>query len=273
MPRGPKKHLKRLNAPKHWMLDKLSGVFAPRPSAGPHKLRECLPLIILLRNRLKYALNRREVTKILMQRTVKVDHKIRTDVTFPTGFMDVITIDRVKENFRLLYNVKGKFALRKIKADEAKFKLCKVRRAQVGPKGIPYISTHDGRTIRYPNPNIKQNDTIKLNLETNKIEETVKFGVGNLVMVTAGRSTGRVGVLKRIEKHPGSYHIVYVEDLAGREFATRQENVFAIGTGKKSLVSLPRGGGVKLGIVEERKQKQKQAAAAGAGATPAVATS
>lgn len=24
---GPKKHLKRLNAPKHWMLDKLSGIF------------------------------------------------------------------------------------------------------------------------------------------------------------------------------------------------------------------------------------------------------
>lgn len=27
MPTGPKKHLKRLNAPKHWMLDKLSGIF------------------------------------------------------------------------------------------------------------------------------------------------------------------------------------------------------------------------------------------------------
>ena len=24
---GPKKHLKRLNAPKHWILDKLSGIF------------------------------------------------------------------------------------------------------------------------------------------------------------------------------------------------------------------------------------------------------
>ena len=34
MPRGPKKHLKRLNAPKHWMLDKLGGVFAPKPSPG-----------------------------------------------------------------------------------------------------------------------------------------------------------------------------------------------------------------------------------------------
>ena len=34
MARGLKKHLKRLNAPKHWMLDKLGGVFAPKPSPG-----------------------------------------------------------------------------------------------------------------------------------------------------------------------------------------------------------------------------------------------
>jgi hypothetical protein len=34
MARGLKRHLKRLNAPKHWMLDKLGGVFAPKPSPG-----------------------------------------------------------------------------------------------------------------------------------------------------------------------------------------------------------------------------------------------
>jgi len=109
----------------------------------------------------------------------------------------------------------------------------------------------------------KVNDTIKLNLESNQIEETIKFGAGCLVMVTGGRSTGRVGILKEIEKHPGSHHIVYVEDLAGRSFATRLDNVFALGVGRKALVSLPRGGGVKLGIVEARnKQRQVEAAAA-----------
>ncbi|KAF5914039.1 hypothetical protein HPG69_010198 [Diceros bicornis minor] len=37
------------------MLDKLTGVLAPRPSTSPHKVRECLPLKIFLRNRLKHA--------------------------------------------------------------------------------------------------------------------------------------------------------------------------------------------------------------------------
>jgi len=63
--RGHRKHLKRLHAPKHWMLDKLGGVFAPKPSSGPHKTRECLPMIIFLRNRLKYALTYVEAKKFV----------------------------------------------------------------------------------------------------------------------------------------------------------------------------------------------------------------
>jgi small subunit ribosomal protein S4e len=87
MARGPKKHLKRINAPRSWMLDKIGGVFAPRPSCGPHKLRNSLPLVVILRNRLKYALNYHEVVKIVMQRTIQIDGKVRTDKTYPTGLM------------------------------------------------------------------------------------------------------------------------------------------------------------------------------------------
>ena len=125
------------------MLDKLGGVFAPRPSTGPHKLRESLPLVIFLRNRLKYALNNSEVTKIVMQRLIKVDGKVRTDSNYPAGFMgkfivkfiglqssvsynwfclspDVITIEKTGEFFRLVYDVKGRFAIHRITAEEAK---------------------------------------------------------------------------------------------------------------------------------------------------------
>jgi len=197
---------------------------------------------------------------ILMQRVIKVDGKVRTDQTYPAGFMDVISIERTAEHFRLLYNVKGKFSLHRIKPEETTFKLLKVKRAQLGPKGIPFISTHDGRTIRYPHPDIKPNDVVKFNLQTNKIEETIKFGLGNLVMIVGGRNLGRVGVLKTIEKHPGSHTIIHVEDFAHKTFATRLENVFAIGVDKKgSLVSLPKGHGVKLSILEEKRQRQKGA--------------
>lgn len=239
------------------MLDKLSGVFAPRPSSGPHKLRECLPLIILIRNRLKFALTKREVTMILMQRLVKVDNKVRTDANFPAGFMDVISIDKVKNgNFRLLYDVKGRFAIQRITSSEAKFKLCKVRNRTVGPKGVPLILTHDGRTARYPDPLIKINDTVRLDLETGKITDFIKFEPGNMVMITGGRNLGRVGIIERKEKHPGSIDICHIKDSAGQQFATRVGNVFVIGKGTKSLVSLPRGNGIKKSVLQESLEKR-----------------
>ncbi|CAA6662378.1 unnamed protein product [Spirodela intermedia] len=264
MARGLKKHLKRLNAPRHWMLDKLGGAFAPKPSSGPHKARECLPLILILRNKLKYALTYRDVIAILMQRQVLVDAKVRTDKTYPAGFMDVISIPKTNENFRLLYDTKGRFRLHRIKDEEAKFKLCKVRSVQFGEKGIPYLNTYDGRTIRYPDPLIKANDTIKLDLENNKIVDFIKFDVGNVVMVTGGRNTGRVGLIKNREKHKGSFETVHIQDATGHEFATRLGNVFTIGKGSKPWVSLPKGKGVKQSIIEEAR---KRAAAAAAAAT------
>jgi len=262
MVRGPKKHLKRLNAPRHWMLDKMSGVFAPRPSTGPHKLRECLPLVILLRNRLKYALTRREVTFIVMQRLIKVDGKIRTDATYPTGFQDVISIEKTNEQFRLLFDTKGRFTLQPITGEEAKYKLGKVRRVAIGNKGVPNVSVHDGRTIRYPDPLIQVNDTVKIDLETGKITDFIKFDIGNIAMATAGRNLGRIGVITHREKHPGSFDIVHIKDAAGQQFATRIQNVFVIGKGNKALISLPKEKGIRKSILEEAESRRKKEAVA-----------
>ncbi|ONM19740.1 40S ribosomal protein S4-3 [Zea mays] len=55
-----------------------------------------------------------------------------------------------------------------------------------------------------------RNGTIKIDLETNKIMDYIKFDVGNVVMVTGGRNTGRVGVINNREKHKGSFETIHV---------------------------------------------------------------
>jgi small subunit ribosomal protein S4e len=258
MTRGPKKHLKRLNAPKHWMLDKLTGVYAPKPSPGPHKGRESLPLIIFLRNRLHYALTGQEVTKILKQNYIKVDGRVRTDKTFPAGFMDVITIEKTSENFRLIYDVKGRFCVHRITPEEARYKLCRINKLGMGQKGVPYLVTHDARTIRYPNPDIKVNDSCIVDISTGQITEFVHFDTGNLCMITGGHNIGRVGVITSRDKHPGSFDIVHVKDATGAIFATRLANIFVIGRGKQALVSIPRQKGIRITIAEEREKRLGQ---------------
>jgi len=73
--KGQRKIMKRVAAPKMWYLGKLNGVYATKPSAGPHKTRECIPLNVLLQQRLKYALSRDEARKIVLDKEglIKVD--------------------------------------------------------------------------------------------------------------------------------------------------------------------------------------------------------
>jgi len=145
----------------------------------------------------------------------------------------VISIEKSGEHFRLLYDVKGRFAIHRISEEEATYKLLKVRKVQLGAKGVPFIVTHDGRTIRYPDPAIKVNDVVKFDLVENKIVDHVKFEQGNvgffsfvrlgrwgrradpsslvlsqLVMLTGGRNQGRVGTIVHRERHLGGYDIV-----------------------------------------------------------------
>ncbi|KAI9927933.1 40S ribosomal protein S4 [Aspergillus wentii] len=209
---------------------------------------------------LKYALNGREVKAIMMQRLIKVDGKVRTDQTYPAGFMDVIGIEKTGENFRLIYDTKGRFTVHRIQAEEAEFKLCKVKRVQLGKGGIPFLVTHDARTIRYPDPAIKVNDTVKVDVATGKISDFVRFDTGVVVMATGGRNMGRVGVVTHRERHDGGFNVVHIKDAIDNTFATRESNVFVIGQ-DKPWISLPKGKGVKLSIAEERDRRRAHAIA------------
>jgi small subunit ribosomal protein S4e len=133
-----------------------------------------------------------------MRRNVKVDHKIRTDINYPAGFQDIVQIDASNENFRLLYDVKGRFTMHRVQPEEAQYKLVRVKSVakskkatsgrnpyQTGQRAaIPIATTHDGRTIRFADPDWKVNDTLKFNIATGKVEGHLKFEVGRLAMIT-----------------------------------------------------------------------------------------
>jgi small subunit ribosomal protein S4e len=115
-------------------------------------------------------------------------------------------------------------------------------------------------SIRYPDPAIKVNDTVKIDLATGKISDFIKFDTGVIAMVTGGRNMGRVGVITHRERHDGGFNIVHIKDAIDNSFATRESNVFVIGA-EKPWISLPKGKGVKLTIAEERDRRRAHAIA------------
>jgi len=255
--RGPKKHLKRIRAPKSWMLDRLGGVFTTRPSQGPHKLKESIPLHILLKNKLGYSLNNRETIRILKDKNneVKIDGKVRRDPKFPVGLMDVISIPKTGDLYRLFYDERRRFTLLKLKTKEGKdvkeatSKLCKVVRVEIGANKIPYLVTHDARTLRYPDPSIKIGDTIQYNYEKSAIEKHFSLAVGHKALVTNGNNLGRIGIIQSIVKKMGNVAVVTLKDEVGHTFNTRIGNIFVIGDTKVAC-QLPKAKGIKYTVGE-----------------------
>merc|ERR1711920_255585 len=82
----------------------------------------------------KFALIYREVKMIVMQRLIKVGGKVRTDLFYPAGFMDVVLIEKTKENLRLLHDTMKRLVLHKVVKKEASYKLCRGKKIHRGPK-------------------------------------------------------------------------------------------------------------------------------------------
>ena len=144
------------------------------------------------------------MTAICKRRLVKVDGKIRTDPRYPAGLMDVIELGKSNEQFRLIYDCKGRYCAHKIEPKEAEFKLCRVNKWFVGDKKVTHIVTHDGRTIRYAHPDIRLNDTVKYNLKTGEVDGFLKFKIGSVAMVTEVTSVGSASSATSRSKPPVS---------------------------------------------------------------------
>ncbi|KAG0439704.1 40S ribosomal protein S4 [Dictyocoela muelleri] len=243
MVRGPRKHLKRLAAPKSWLLDKSGGVYAPRPSTGPHKLEECIPLCILLSKKLGYAQNSKEIKHIMKNRMIMINGKVRTDPRYPVGIMDILSIPKTGETFRLLYNTSGRFFLHRLEKQE-NFTITKVIKKVIRKGKVPYIYTEDGGSFRYCDLEINVGDSVKVDLETRKVVEFLPIAEGNIVYLTRGKNMGCSGVIVGIDKD-----IVKIKDSNDRYFSTLKKNLLVIGK-EKSWISLGAQKGVKVSEYE-----------------------
>lgn len=255
MVRGPRKHLKRLAAPKSWLLDLKKGVFAPRPSTGPHNAKECIPVSLLLTDKLGYARTGKEVSHILKEKMVLINGRPRKDERFPVGLFDVLSIPKSGENFRILYNVAGRFILHPISAEEAKFKISVVRKRAIGKKNIPVVYTLDGGSYQFCDQEIIPGDSVKVDLESGRITEFLHLEVGHVALTRRGKNMGCVGVITNIEQKGLNEFVVTLKDKNGRVFATQKKNLILIGKDENLWVDLPEDKGVKLSVLDQSNLK------------------
>jgi small subunit ribosomal protein S4e len=196
-------------------------------SRGPHRKGESIPILLVIRDLLKYADNAREAKRIISEGLILVDKKPVKDPMYGVGLMDVVEIPKTKEYFRVLPG-KIRYFLKKIDGKESNIKPCKVINKTLVEKNVIQLNLHDGSNIMVDDGEYKPKDTVILELPGRKIKDWIKFDKGNIALVVRGRHSGKTGKIGEI--FPGSAihkSITTMEDLR-----TLTEYIFVIGKDK-----------------------------------------
>ncbi|UJG42429.1 MAG: 30S ribosomal protein S4e [Candidatus Heimdallarchaeum endolithica] len=233
---GGKKHLKRLVVSEHYPIHKKEYTFSVRPSPGPHAADVCIPTAIILRDLLKYARNISEVKKIIYERNVLVDGRVRLNRKYPVGFMDVFSLPKINEHYRMLY--KPKIGLRLVPIDEekAKVKFCQIVNKTTLKGGKTQLNLHDGRNIILSEDDYKiaaeytTHATVKISIPEQKILDKFDLEVGNYGLIISGRGMGQHGIIENISTHGTSKtKTATIRTTSGTTIETLYRYIFVIG--------------------------------------------
>jgi small subunit ribosomal protein S4e len=221
-----KKHIKRMAAPSSWAIPRKTSHWVTKPRPGPHGTDESMPLLAVVRDMLKLCDNSREARFIIGGRGVTVDGKVVTDYKYPVGLMDVVTILKTKQNFRMLVDYKSKLHLVEIDEAEKGWKLARIDNKSSIKKGKVQLNLHDGRCIVLPKDQYKTGDVLKIELPSQKVMKVYKLEKGNLALLIGGSHPGTIQTIEEyhIRRGSASNLIIFKEGLS-----TVKENVFVVG--------------------------------------------
>lgn len=192
-----KQHLKRINAPRTWDIDRKTNKFSVRPNPGGRKMDFSIPLLVLFRDMLDLVKNTREMDYVLKTQKIIVDGKARYSPEYPVGFMDVVEASR--QAYRLLINQKNKLFAKKIPSKEATLKLVKINNKCLLAKAAVQLNLSDGRNMIVKKDSYKTGDSLLLEIPSQTIKEHLPLSKGALVLLIKGSHVGQLATVDEIK--------------------------------------------------------------------------
>jgi len=231
------KHLKRLNAPKTIQIHKKEKKWTIKPSPGPHPIKKSISLGLIVRNYLKLVDNLSEAKRIITNGDILVDGIIRKNYKFPCGLMDIISVPKIKKDYRILFDKGGKLTLVPIQSKDASWKLCQIKNKTNIKKNQIQLNLHDGRNFIIKKDEYKPWDVLKISFKDKKIIDNFKFEKETVSMIIGGSHIGEIATIEDIEIIASSKPNL-VKMKGKNKFSTIQDYVFPIGK-TKPIIEIP----------------------------------
>jgi small subunit ribosomal protein S4e len=228
------KHLKRLNAPRALNLHRKERKWTVRPSSGPHPIETSISLGLIVRDYLSLVDTLNEAKRVISEGEILVDGVKRKNHKFPCGLMDVISIPKMKKNYRVLFDNRGKLTLVETASKDANWKLCRIENKTIVKGKQVQLNFHDGKNQIVKKDEYKTGDVLKISFKDKKISDTFKFEKGTVSIIIGGSHIGEVANVEDIETIPSSKP--NITKMKGKtNFSTIQDYVFPIGKTKPAI--------------------------------------
>ena len=228
---------KRLVIPRVTKIPRKNFFWGATPNPGKHSKESSVALLTVLRDYLKLGDKEREVTRMLNSGFIKIDGKVVKNRKTAVGFMDIITIVPTGENFRVVYDNKGRLVVNRENDKYSNLKPMKVYNKITTPGGKTQLVLHDGQNFITEDKAISTGDVLIMTVPEKKVQHIIKMQPGNKAFLTGGAHVGSIGTIKKVEvKESSGSNLVHFEE----DFSTVADYTFMI-AGPKYSFEIARG--------------------------------
>ena len=183
-------HMKRQKVPKNWPIPRKGNAFVVKPISGD------VPILIILRDILKIANNRKEVKKAIHMKNILINGKATTEDKIGVSLFDTLTIVPSKKSYRIELTQNGKFRVEEISEEDASKKIAKIvdKKTLKGKK--TQLNLSDGNNF-LSDIKCKTNDSVVIDFKTKKIEKCLELKEKANVIIFAGKHSGKKGTIEK----------------------------------------------------------------------------
>jgi small subunit ribosomal protein S4e len=217
-----KRHLKRINAPKTWKIQRRGIKFTTKGNPGGMSKNLVMPISNVLKFELKIANSIKEVKYLIFAGEIFINGRKVTSYRQPLCFTDVLSIKKIDKNYRMIIDTKGILRVLPITKEEAGLKIIKITGKNF-VEGKMQLNLLDGRNVFFDKHHYKVKDSLLLTLPEQIVKEHVAFEKGALVFLYQGKHIGKVGKISDLKKDS---IIIKTKD---EEFETKAEYALVIG--------------------------------------------
>lgn len=184
-------HLKRQKVPKTWPIARKGTTFVVRPLSN---LKNGIPMLVVLRDIMKLAQNRKEVKNAINSKNILLNLKPVQDERISLTLFDLITIVPENKNYRIELTGNGKFTVKEFKGDKKVSKV--VNKTTLKGKKVQ-LNLSDGKNF-LSDVECKVDDSVLIDLKAKEIEKCLPLKEKANVIVFEGKHAGKSGVVNKI---------------------------------------------------------------------------